>query len=161
MSTVDPEQPPAEPAGSRLEFETLISELSSRFVYLPPAEVDGEFDGALRSVCVLLGVDLAVLWQWSAAVQTDFTPTHDYSAQPGLEPPGPLRQDQFPSYAEQVAAGRRVAIFSLENSPPEAAVDRKSCRLFDRVRRRRELGEPPGRATPPVASRPASPRRPG
>ena len=40
---------------SRLEFETLIAELSSRFVNLPPAEVDREIEDALRRVCEPLG----------------------------------------------------------------------------------------------------------
>ena len=130
MSAVDPDQPPAEPAGSRLEFEALIAELSSRFVNVPPTEVDGEIEGALCRVCVLLGIDLAVLWQWLPAAPTDFTPTHYYNAQSGLEPPEPLRQDQFPWYAEQMSAGRRVAISSLEDFPAEAAVDRESCRVL-------------------------------
>lgn len=58
-----------EPMGSRLEFETLISDLSSRFINLPPGEVDGEIEDALSRVCGLLGIDLAVLWQWSAAAE--------------------------------------------------------------------------------------------
>ncbi len=130
VSAVDPVQSPVEPFGSRLEFEALIAELSSRFVNVPPTEVDGEIEGALCRVCVLLGIDLAVLWQWLPAAPTDFTPTHYYNAQSGLEPPEPLRQDQFPWYAEQMSAGRRVAISSLEDFPAEAAVDRESCRVL-------------------------------
>jgi len=49
----------------RIEFETLISDLSSRFVNLMPSEVDHEIEDALRRVCELLRIDLAVLWQWS------------------------------------------------------------------------------------------------
>jgi len=36
------EQSSADPLENRLEFETLISDLSSRFINLPPAEVDHE-----------------------------------------------------------------------------------------------------------------------
>ena len=50
-----------------LAFETLIAELSSRFINLSPGDVDHEIDDALRRVCQLLGIDLAVLWQWSGA----------------------------------------------------------------------------------------------
>jgi len=120
----------AESASSRLEFEALIAELSSRFVNVPPTEVDGEIEGALGRVCGLLGVDLAVLWQWLPAAPTDFTATHYYSAQPDFGPPEPLRQDQFPWYAEQMSAGRMVVISSLGDFPAEAAVDRESCRLL-------------------------------
>ena len=48
----------AELMGSRLEFETLISDLSSRFINLPAGEVDREIEDAQRRVCELLGVDL-------------------------------------------------------------------------------------------------------
>ena len=57
---------PSQELEARLRFETLISDLSSRFINLPAGEVDREIEDALRRVCELLGLDLAVLWQWSA-----------------------------------------------------------------------------------------------
>ena len=48
MSTVDAAQPSAEHHENRLEFETLISDLSSRFINLRPGEVDREIEDALR-----------------------------------------------------------------------------------------------------------------
>ena len=61
---------PTELMGSRLEFEMLISDLSSRFINLPAGEVDGAIENALRRVCEVLDIDLAVLWQWSATPRT-------------------------------------------------------------------------------------------
>jgi len=49
----------------RLAFETLLSDLSSRFVNLESAEVDREIDNALRQICECLGLDIAALWQLS------------------------------------------------------------------------------------------------
>ncbi len=49
----------------RLAFETMLSDLSSRFVNLEPAEVDREIDNALRQICECLGLDIAALWQLS------------------------------------------------------------------------------------------------
>ena len=43
----------------RLRFETLIADLSSKFVNLPAGEVDREIEGALRRVCELIGIDFA------------------------------------------------------------------------------------------------------
>jgi hypothetical protein len=40
-STADPPRPSAEGLGSLLEFQTLVSELSSRFINLPPGDVVG------------------------------------------------------------------------------------------------------------------------
>jgi formate hydrogenlyase transcriptional activator len=126
---VDPARFSLEHLASLLEFETLIAELSSRFINLPPAEVDRAIEDALRRVCELLGIDLAVLWQWSGAAPSIVTPTHFYPAQKGLQPPGPLRQADYPWVADQMAAGRTVALSSLEELPEAAAVDRESARL--------------------------------
>ncbi len=115
---------------SLLEFETLIAELSSRFINLPPAEVDREIEDALRRVCELLGIDLAALWQWSTVAPEVIAPTHVYYAREDLRPSEPMRVGQYPWAAEQVRAGRWFAISSLEQYPPEAAVDRDTCRRF-------------------------------
>ena len=111
-----------------LEFETLISELSARFIHLPPGEVDRGIEEALQRVCGLLDLDLAVLWQWSHAAADVIAPTHVASAvgpPPTLEP---MRQEDYPWYRRQMLAGRVVAFASLDELPPEAAVDRASGR---------------------------------
>jgi formate hydrogenlyase transcriptional activator len=126
---VDPVRPSLEHLASLLEFETLIAELSSRFINLSPAEVDSAIEDALRRVCELLGIDLAVLWQWSVAAPNIITPTHLYPAREGLQPPTPLRQADYPWVADQMVAGRTVALSSLEDLPEVAAVDRESARL--------------------------------
>ena len=82
--------------GSRLEFETLISDLSSRFINLPAGEVDREITDALRRVCEFLGIDFAVLWQWSGGTSNIIAPTHLYHAQGGPQPLEPLSQELFP-----------------------------------------------------------------
>ena len=79
-------------------FEALIADLSSRFVNLAPDEVDREIEDALRRVCEPLGIDLAVLWQWSDADPSVIVPTHAYvrrrrpatcrAAAPGAVPVG-------------------------------------------------------------------------
>ena len=63
-----------------VEFEALIADLSSRFVNLAPDELDREIEDALRRVCEPLGIDLAVLWQWSGADPAVIVPTHAYDA---------------------------------------------------------------------------------
>jgi PAS domain S-box-containing protein len=129
VPTVDPALPPAERFASRLEFETLVSDLSSRFIDLHPGEVDREIEEALRRVCELLGVDLALLWQWSADAPGVITPTHSYPSRGGPTPPEPTTQEHFPWVREQMLAGRMVSLASLEELPEEAALDRESARL--------------------------------
>jgi formate hydrogenlyase transcriptional activator len=67
----------------RLRFETLIADLSSKFVNLPPSLVDREIMDAERLICEALGLDLSALWQWSDEGPGSFTLTHFYSAQEG------------------------------------------------------------------------------
>ncbi len=129
VATIDETSRSAEPLGSRLEFETLISDLSARFINLPGGEVDGAIKDALRSVCEFLAIDYAVLWQWSAAAQDAITPTHAFPAEEGSRPPGPLRQEQYPWTVRQMQAGHMVVLAALEDLPAEAAVDLEHARL--------------------------------
>ena len=129
MSRVDPSAPSAERLESLLEFEALISDLSSRFIHLPPGEVDREIEDALCRVCELLSFDFAVLWQWSAGAPGVVAPTHAYPAQKGPQPPEPGTQEHYPWVVEQMRAGRMVVLASLEELPSEAAVDRESARF--------------------------------
>ncbi len=111
----------------RLDFETLIADLSSKFINLLPDEVDLEIDEALRRVCELLGIDLAVLWQWSTGTQDVIAPTHAHPPLGQVLPPEPLHEEQFPWIRKEILAGRVVPILSLAEFPPEARVDREFC----------------------------------
>jgi len=113
----------------RLRFEAMLADLSSKFVNLPPGEVDHEIEDALCRVCQHVGIDFAVLWQWSAEDPGVITPTHFYPARDGLRPPEPLHQEHYPWSVQQMQAGRMFSISSLEDLPKEAAVDRESARL--------------------------------
>ena len=112
----------------RLDFETLVSDLSSRFINLSGDEVDGAVENALRRVCEFLELDYAVLWQWSASAPAVLLPTHAYPDQVGPKAPANLSVEQFPWFLQEMVAGRTVVFSSAEELPPEAAVDRESCR---------------------------------
>jgi PAS domain S-box-containing protein len=129
QGVVTDETPRSEEEVSLLAFETLISGLSSRFINLPPGEVDGEIEGALHRVCELLGIDFSVLWQWSAASPGVIAPTHAYPALGGLQAREPLSQEQYPWTAREMLAGRQVALPTVELLPEEAGVDLAHARL--------------------------------
>jgi hypothetical protein len=59
MSTGGKSRASAEQLEQLLEFETLIADLSSRFINLPADEVDRAIEDAQRRVCDALGLDLA------------------------------------------------------------------------------------------------------
>ena len=109
-------------------FEALIADLSSRFVNLAPDELDREIVDALRRVCDPLGIDLAVLWQWSGADPAVILPTHAYDAHSAIPPAEPLHHEQYPWVVAQMMAGRTVVIRSMDEMPAEFAVDRESSR---------------------------------
>ncbi len=114
----------------RLRFETLLAEVSARFVNLPAERIDEEIEDAQRRVCDCLGLDLSALWQWSDETPRFFTLTHLYSP-----PEGPSRPEQidaeeaFPWQFEKMLRGETLA-FSTEKMPPEAAIDRESRRYY-------------------------------
>jgi formate hydrogenlyase transcriptional activator len=114
----------------QLSFEMILAEISGRFVNLSPGDVDREIEDALRLVCEFLGLDLAVLWQWSSLPTSVIIPTHAYYAQGEMRPVEPIHQDQFPWYVQEMLAGRRVAVSSLEELPAEAIFDRESGRFL-------------------------------
>jgi signal transduction histidine kinase len=129
MPEIDTMRPTADELQQRLDFETLISDLSSRLINLRPAEVDREIEDALRRICEPLGIELAILWQWSPSAPDTITPTHVYDTD-GPRPFEPMRQDDYPWTRSEMLAGRLVTIASLDALPEEAAVDRDTCLRF-------------------------------
>ena len=47
----------------RLKFETLLAELSARFINLPADRIDSEIEDAQRRICEHLDLDRSTLWQ--------------------------------------------------------------------------------------------------
>jgi formate hydrogenlyase transcriptional activator len=112
----------------RLRFETLIADLSLKFVNLPADDVDREIMDAQRRICELLDLDLLAFWQWMDEAPGSFTLTHLYSAKEGPLPPGQLSQKDFPWVRQQLAAGQIVVVVSLDKLPPEASRDQETSR---------------------------------
>ena len=135
MTKINTERSTSEPgatahAEGRLAFEMLIVELSSRFINRRPDEVDAEIKDALRQVCELLDIDLAVIWQWSLTAPDVVMPTHVYAVNGGQRPSEPMRQEDYPWSCQQMLSGCTIAFSSVASLPPQAAVDAQSCRHF-------------------------------
>lgn len=107
---------------------TLIADISSKFVNLPPHEVDREILEAQRRLCEFLDIDLSALWQWEEGrPEGYFTATHLYSLQNGAQPAMVMRDDEFPWCREQMLANKVASHRSLSEMPPEAAKDRENA----------------------------------
>jgi PAS domain S-box-containing protein len=113
----------------RLEFERLISDLSSKFINLPPADLDGAIENYLKRVCEFLGFDQSVLWQTSAEDISTFAATHSYDRR-GTPHAERMTPGHFPHVREQMLKGRTFSFSSVGELPPEAAVDANHVRLF-------------------------------
>ena len=114
----------------RLRFETLLADLSGRFMNLPGDLVDGEINSALNNICDHLDLDSAILWQRTAGNPSCCAITHFYCPLGG--PPLPERldvQDMFPWCPEQPTAGRVIAV-SAGKTPPGADRDREMWRRY-------------------------------
>lgn len=111
---------------SGLRFETLIADLSSKFINLAPGEVDREIEEAQRRVCEGLGLDLSALWQWTAGSSRYFTMTHLYRPLGGPPPPERIDgEEMFPWWLRQLLAGKVITISSMATLPPEASRDKE------------------------------------
>jgi PAS domain S-box-containing protein len=117
----------------RLRFETLLADLSARFVNVPAEQLDKEIEDAQRRVCECLDLDGSSLWQASREAPGRIGLTHIYQVLAG--PPFPQKmapREYFPWCLQQMGAGnlKVIAISSLQDLPLEAARDRESWRQF-------------------------------
>jgi PAS domain S-box-containing protein len=115
----------------RLLFETLLAEISARFVNLPADQIDGEIEGTQRRICEFLDLDRSSLWQVPEREPGTLLLTHIHQPQGG--PPIPERlnaKDLFPWTAQKVLAGETVTLSKLTDLLPEAGRDRESYGLY-------------------------------
>ena len=114
----------------RLRFETLLTDISTRFVNLPADRIDGEIVDAQRRVCECLGLELSAVWQRSVETPDFVTLTHLYRPLGG--PPQPERmgaKEYFPWCLQQLTAGKVIAVSTAE-APAEAARDQEVWRHY-------------------------------
>ena len=108
----------------RLQFETLLTDLSAQFVSVPADQVDREIENAQRRVCEVLRLDLSTLWQWSVETPRSLVLTHLYRPLGGPRLPERMEaKEYFPWTLEHLLAGRVVVVASMDELPAEAARD--------------------------------------
>ncbi len=71
----------------RFSFETLLADLSARFVDVPAERVDGEILDAQCRICDCLGLDASALWQSESEDSSVHVLTHLFRPPEG--PPTP------------------------------------------------------------------------
>lgn len=115
----------------RLRFETLVADISARFVNVPADQVDSEIEDAQRRICESLKIEHSSLWQAVPDRPGALILTHLYR-DPSLAPApdrmfGPA---SFPWIQAQGIANGMICIPDTSKLPPEAAIDRENCRRY-------------------------------
>ncbi|MEE4264369.1 MAG: sigma 54-interacting transcriptional regulator, partial [Desulfobacteraceae bacterium] len=112
----------------RLQFETLLTDISARFVNIPSEQIDGTIEDAQQRVCECLGMDASSLWQWAEESPRFFSLTHLYVPPEGPEIPESIDgAEAFPWILRKIRAGETLVI-NTEKLPPAAERDKESRR---------------------------------
>jgi formate hydrogenlyase transcriptional activator len=112
--------------------ETLLIELSARFISLSPEHVDREITEAQRRICDYLGFDRSALWEQPVDDPAAFLLTHIYQ-RPEMPSPLPVNADlapNFPWLRHQLIQRKTVIVSKPDDLPAEAARDREGFRRF-------------------------------
>jgi len=113
-----------------LRFETLLAEISAKYINLPVDRIDAGIVDDQRRICEYLGLDLSALWQWKDESPRFMTMTHVHGLPESLEiPKGIDAEESFPWQYQKMMCGETIA-FSTEDLPPEAERDKESLRYF-------------------------------
>lgn len=116
-----------EPSEKRLEFETLLADLSARFIALPSGRVDDEIHKALTEVLAFFSIDRISLLRLLPDKKF-FLVTHNADSTGSTLYPvaTPLPVSLFPYGAAKLANDRTIFCFNnLGELPAEAAIDRQ------------------------------------
>jgi len=131
---------------AQLRFETLLSDISARFVNLPLSDLDREIRNAQCRICEALDLDRSTLWQLSGPergtlslthiydkpsptdqVYSELSPASDWLLRYADAPQVPTDLDAgtyFPWIIEKVRHGETLVISRLDDLPAEASLDR-------------------------------------
>ena len=109
----------------RLGFETLLTDLSTRLVGLPSDELDGAIEEAQRRICETLGLERCTLVQLNGPAGTAVF-THSWAVAGFPLTPRATVEELCPWSLRQVRAGRALRFTSIDELPPEAAIDKAS-----------------------------------
>jgi len=115
----------------RLKFETLLANMSARFVNQPADRIDSEIEDTQRRICELLDIDRSTLWQVQEGEPGTLLLTHIHQPPGSVQPVERMKAgDFFPWTLQKVVSGETVVISKLTDLPPEASRDRESYLLY-------------------------------
>ena len=91
----------------RLQFETMLAELSARFINLETSKIDTEIVYNLKQIVEILGIDRSSVAEFNAN-KTKLRVTHAYAA-PGIpRMPDIIINKQLPWYKKMLYSGKAL-----------------------------------------------------
>ena len=114
----------------RLQFESLLVEISARLVSLTFEQVDNEIPYALRRLCEVLDIDRSTLWQASDTEPGSFMLTHIHPTPSAMLPERPEIRVMFPWLAQKLLMGEILAIERMADLPAEAGRDLETFQTY-------------------------------
>ncbi|MFV0438440.1 MAG: sigma 54-interacting transcriptional regulator [Desulfopila sp.] len=110
----------------RLRFETMLSNISTRFVNLPVKRIDQEIEACLELIVTTLDIDRCSVVQFTPD-KSELVVSHAY-VKPGLRamPNLVLNRDQ-PYYTKRMLGGEAIVMESVSELPKEAEAERRHC----------------------------------
>jgi formate hydrogenlyase transcriptional activator len=110
----------------RLEFETLLADMSTKFVNLPASKIDQEIERVLQRIAEVLDIDRCSVAQFSDN-REKLRVTHAFAV-PGVTPmPDLILNETHPWYSEKLYRCEPIVMLNLDQLPPEAAGERAYC----------------------------------
>jgi len=107
-----------------LEFESLLAEMSSALVNLPPAEIAPELKRWLSRLGEYAGSEMIKVWL--APSRTELNPEVFEWLAPNVHIAYADRYEPWPWHEEQILGGNDVIYRSLDDLPPAAELDKKA-----------------------------------
>ena len=108
----------------RRKSETLLVNMSARFVNLPADQIDSEIEDAQRRICEYLDIDRSTLWQVVEGEPGALLLTHFHQTPESPKPDNRMiARNFFPWTSRKVLGGETVAISKLTDLPQEASQD--------------------------------------
>ncbi len=119
----------------RIQFEQLITSLSTHFISLSLDQIDSGINYALKAIGEFEGVERSYIFLFSNASKTKISNSHEWCAQ-GIEPQIQNLQnislsDQLPWFFKKIKKFEVVHIPDLAALPPEAIVEKAHFEVQD------------------------------
>src|SRR5215470_6592276 len=111
-----------EQLSQRLEFEALLTEVSSSLTHVPADRVDAAIEAGLSRLVTFLEVDRASVYEFSP--DGTASPTHSFSSASDLGALAPALVDAFPYGMQALRQGEPVRVARVDALAAEAAADR-------------------------------------